>query len=47
MGPTDAIILTMDDDALDGRITITFDSFGQAQTLTLTEESDGVLKLTK
>ena len=47
MGPTDAIVLTISDENLDGKISITFDSFGQTQTLMLTEESTGVLKFTK
>lgn len=48
MGPTDAILLTVNEDELDVRnITVTFDSFGQTQTLQLTKESTGVLKFVK
>lgn len=47
MGPTDAILLTIDEAKLDGRISITFDSYGQTQILTLTKATDDSLSLAK
>lgn len=47
MGPTDAILLTVDAEHLDGKIIVSFESQGETQTLELTQEKLGVLKFAK